>query len=213
MKNTSINTSISISASYCFVVFQLLSCAWLCSHITSAQQASLSFTVSRSLLKLMSIESVMSSNHLIHCHPFSFCLQAFPALESFPEWALCIRWPKDWSFCFSFSISTSNEYSGLISFRIDWCDFLAIQETLKNLLQHHSSKASVLQHSENFTSWISIIIWSLIQNVVNEADITHTHSLFRGFCFKSTTTQVCTVLKLPWKEKNARLAFPSLDWH
>ena len=139
MKNTSINTSISINASYRFVVFQLLSCAWLCSHITSAQQTSLSFTVSRSLLKLMSIESVMSSNHLILCHPFLLPL-IFPSIRVFVnELVLCIRWPKYWSF--SFSISPSNEYSELISFKIDWFDLFAFQGTLKSLLQHYSSKA------------------------------------------------------------------------
>ena len=137
MKNTSINTSISINASYCFVVFQLLSCAWLCSHITAAQQVF--FTVSRSLLKLMSIESVMSSNHLILCHPLLFLPLIFLNIRVFVnELVLCIRWPKYWSF--SFSISPSNKYSGLISFRIDWFDLHAFQGTLKSLLQHHSSK-------------------------------------------------------------------------
>ena len=98
------------------------------------------FTISWNLLRLMSIESVMPSNL------FFFCLQSFPASGSYPsESALCIRWPKYWSF--SFSISPSNEYSGLISFRIDWFDILAIQGALKNLLQHHNSKASILQCS------------------------------------------------------------------
>ena len=113
---------------------------------TAAQQDSLSCTISQSLLKFVSIESVMSSNHLIHCHPFCFCLQSFPALESFPEWALCIRWSKYWSF----SISPSNEYSGLISFRIDWFDRLAVQGTLKSLLQDHNLKASILRLSAFF---------------------------------------------------------------
>ena len=107
---------------------------------TAARQASLSFTNSHSLLKLMSIESVMPSNHLI---PFSSCLQSFPASGSFPiKSVLHIRWPKYWSL--SFSISPSNEYSGLSSFRMDWLDLLAVQGTLKSLLQHHSSKASIL---------------------------------------------------------------------
>ena len=105
-------------------------------------QRSLSITKSQSLLKLMTIESVMPSNHLILCHPL--LLQSFPALGSFQMTALCIRWPNYWSF--SFSISPSNEYSGLISFRTDWFD-LAVQGVLKNLLQNHSSKASILRCS------------------------------------------------------------------
>ena len=111
---------------------------------TAAHQASLS-TNSWSLLKLMSIESVMPSNHLILCHPL-LLPSIFPSIRVFSdESVLCIRWPKYWSF--SFSISPSNEYSGLISFRMDWLDFLAVQGTLKSLLQHHSSKASILRHS------------------------------------------------------------------
>ena len=106
----------------------------------------LSFTFSWSLLKLMFIESEMPSNHLISCHPSSY-LQSFPASGSFPD-LLYIRWPKYWSF--NFNISPSNEYSGLISFRIDWFDLLALQGTLKSLLQHHSLKASVLQCSAFF---------------------------------------------------------------
>ena len=112
----------------------------------TACQASLSITTSRSLLKLMSIESVMPSNHLILCHPLLLLPSIFPSIMVFSdESALRIRWPKDWSF--SFSISPSNEYSGLISFRMDWLDLLAVQWTLKSLLQHHSSKASILRHS------------------------------------------------------------------
>ena len=103
-------------------------------------------TNSRSLLKLMSIESVMPSNHLILCCPLLLLPSIFPSIGVFSnESALQIRWPKDWRF--SFSISPSNEYSGLISFRIDWFDLLDVQGTLKSLLQHHSSKASILQHS------------------------------------------------------------------
>ena len=106
---------------------------------TAAPQASLSFTISGSLLKPMSIESVMSSNHLICCHPLLLLPSVFPSIRVFSnELALQIRWPKYWSF--SFSISPSNEYSGLISFRMDWLDLLAVQGTLKSLLQHHSSK-------------------------------------------------------------------------
>ena len=109
-----------------------------------ACQASLSLTISRSLPKLMSIESVMPSYHLILCHPLLLPPSIFPSIRVFSsESALHIRWPKYWSFSFS----PSNEYSGLISFRMDWFDLLAIQGTLKTLLQHHSSKASVLQHS------------------------------------------------------------------
>ena len=115
---------------------------------TAARQASLSITNSQSLLKLMSIESVMPSNHLILC-PLLFLPSIFPSIRVFSnESVLCIRWPKYWSF--SFNISPSNEYSGLISFRIDWFDLLAAQGTLKILLQHHSSKASILQRSALF---------------------------------------------------------------
>ena len=108
---------------------------------TAACQASLSITISKSLLKLMSAESVMPSNHLILCCPLLLLPSVFPSIRVFSnESALCIRWPKYWSF--SFSLSPSSEYSGLISFRMDWFDLLAIQRTLKSLLQHHSSKAS-----------------------------------------------------------------------
>ena len=113
---------------------------------TAVHQASLFFTISQSLLKLMSIESVMPSNHLIFCHPFLLLPSIFPITGVFSsESALRIRWPKYWSF--SFSISPSNEYSGLISFGIDWLDLLAVQGTLKSLLQHHNLKASILQCS------------------------------------------------------------------
>ena len=115
----------------------------------AAQQASLSFTISWSLLKVMSIESVMPSNHLILCHPLLLLPSIFPNIRVFSsESVLCIRWPKYWSF--SFSISPPNEYSGLISFRIDWFDLLAVQETLKSLLQHHNLKASILQYPAFF---------------------------------------------------------------
>ena len=110
---------------------------------TAARQASLSIANSRSLLKLMSIKSVMASNHLILCHPLLLLSSTFPSIRIFSnESVLCIRRPKDWSF--SFSISPSNEYSGLISFRMDWLDLLAVQKTLKSLLQHYNSKASIL---------------------------------------------------------------------
>ena len=116
---------------------------------TAAHQASLSITNSRSLLKLMSIMLVMPSNLLILCHPLLLLPSIFPRIRVFSnESALRIRWPKYWSF--SFSISPSNEYSGLISFRMDWLDLLAVQGILKSLLQHHSSKASILRRSAFF---------------------------------------------------------------
>ena len=113
---------------------------------TAACQASLSITNSWSLIKLMFAELVMPSNHLILCHPLLLLTSILPSIRVFPnESVLHIRWPKYWSF--SFSISPSNEYSGLISFRIDWLDLLAVQRTLKSLLQHESSKESVLRCS------------------------------------------------------------------
>ena len=123
---------------------QGLSCVRLFGTLwTAALQASLSITNSRSLLKLMSIELVMPSNHLILCRPLLLLPSIFPSIRVFSnESPLRIRWPKYWSF--SFRISPSNEYSGLISFRMDWLDLLAVQGTLKSLLQHHSSKASIL---------------------------------------------------------------------
>ena len=126
---------------------QLLSRVWLFATLwTAACQASLSITNSQNLLKLMSIESMMPSNHLILCCPLLFLPSIFPSIRVFSnESALCIRWPKWWSF--SFSITPSNEYSGLISFRMDWFDLLAVQGTLNSLLQYHSSKASIFQHS------------------------------------------------------------------
>ena len=121
---------------------------------TAAGQASLSITNSQSLLKLMSIELVMPSNHLILCHPLLLLPSVFPSTRVFfNESVLCIRWPKYWSFSFSFS--PFNEYSGLISFRIDWLYLLAVQGTLKSLLQHHSSKASILQCSALFIVQLS----------------------------------------------------------
>ena len=121
---------------------------------TAPYQASLSITNSQSLLKLMSIESVMPSNHLILCRPLLLPPSIFCSIRVFSnESVLCIRWPKYWSF--SFSISPSNEYSGLISFRMDWLDLLAVQGTLKSLLQYHSSKASNLRHSAFFIIQLS----------------------------------------------------------
>ena len=118
----------------------------LCDPMESclACQASLSFTITRSLLKLMSMESVIQSNHPILCHPLLLLPSIFPSIRVFSsELALSIRWPKYWSFSFS----PSNEYSGLLYFRIDWFDLLAVQGTLKSILQDHSSKASILQCS------------------------------------------------------------------
>ena len=113
---------------------------------TAACQASLSITSSRSSLKLMPIESVMPSSHLILCRPLLLLPSIFPSIRVFSnESALCIRWPKYWSF--SFNISPSSEHPGLVSFRMDWLDLLAVQGTLESLLQHHSSKASVLRRS------------------------------------------------------------------
>ena len=123
---------------------QLLSCVQLfATPWTAACQASLSITKSWSLSKLTSIESVMPSNHLIHCHALLLLPSNFPSIRVFSnESAVCIRWPKYWSF--SFNISPSNEHPGLIAFRMDWLHLLAVQGTLKGLLQHHSSKASIL---------------------------------------------------------------------
>ena len=117
---------------------QLFATPW-----TAARQASPSITISQSLLKLMAIESVMPSNHLILCHPLLLLLSIFPSIRVFPnESALCIRWPKYWSF--SFNISPSKEIPGLFSFRMDWLYLLAVQGTPKILLQHHSSKVHIL---------------------------------------------------------------------
>ena len=134
---------------------QLLSCIWLfVTPWTAACQASLSITNSWSLPKLMSIELVIPSNHLILCHPLLLLSSIFPSIKVFAnESVLCIRWPKYWSF--SVNISPSSEYSGLISFRMDWLYLLAVQGTLKSLLQHHSSKASILQCSAFFIVQLS----------------------------------------------------------
>ena len=143
---------------------------------TAAHQASLSFTISCSLLKLMSIKSVMPSNHLILWCPLLLLPSIFPSIRVFSsESALCIRWPKYWSF--SFSIRPSNVHPGLISFRMDWLDLLAVQGTLKSLLQHHSSKASLLQHSVFFivklshpymtTGKIALTRWTFVGKVMS----------------------------------------------
>ena len=159
------------------VVVQLLSHVQLfVTPWTTACQASLSFTISLSLFKLMSIESVMPSNHLILCRPLLLS-SIFPDIRVFSnELALCIRWAKYWSF--SFSTSPSNEYLGLISFRIDWFEFFAIQVTLESLLQHHSSKVSVLQCSVFYIIQLShscmttrktivLTIWTSVRKVMS----------------------------------------------
>ena len=130
------------------------SCLTLCGPWITARQASLSITNSQSSLRLMSIESVMPSSHLILCHPLFLLPPIPPSIRVFSnESTLCMRWPKYWSF--SFSISPSNEHPGLISFRMDWPDLLAVQGTLKSLLQHHTSKASILRRSAFFTVQLS----------------------------------------------------------
>ena len=130
-------------------LLNIVLCSVFVAPWTAARQASLPFTISQGLLKLMSIELVMPSNHLFLCCPL-LLLSIFPSIKAFSnESVFHIRWPKYWSF--SFTISPSNEYSGLISFRIDWFELFAVQETLKTLLQHHSSKASILWWSAFFT--------------------------------------------------------------
>ena len=134
------------------LVSQLLRCVRLfVTPWTAALQNYVSFTISQSLLKLMSIELVIPSNHLILCHSLLLpsILSSIRVFSN--DLSLCIRWPKFWSF--SFSISPFKEYSGLISFRIDWFDFCAVQRTLKSLLQHHSSKASILLCSAFLMVW------------------------------------------------------------
>ena len=134
---------------------QSLSCVQLfVTPWTSAHQTPLSITNSWSLLKLMSTELVMPSNHLILCYPLLLLPSIFPRIRVFSnESVFHLRWPKYWSF--DFSISSSNEYSGLIFFRMDWLDLLAVQGSLKTLLQHHSAKTSILQHSSFFMVQLS----------------------------------------------------------
>ena len=157
---------------------QSLSCVTLSvTPWTAAVLASLSFTNSWSLLKLKSMESVMLSNHLMLCHPLLLLPSLFPSIRVVSnESVLHIRWPKYW--CFSFSIGPSNEYSRLISFRIDWLDLLAVQGTLKSLLQHHSSKASILQCSAFFMvqlshpnmttgKTIALIRWTFVSKIIS----------------------------------------------
>ena len=141
---------------------------------TAACQAPLSSTISQSLLKFMSTESVMLGKHLIFCRPFFLLPSVFPSIRVFSsELSLCIRWPKYWSF----NISPSNEYSGFISFRIDWFDLLAVQRTLKSVLQHHNLKASIFQCSAFFIvqlshlnmttgKTIALSIWTFVSQVI-----------------------------------------------
>ena len=137
---------LGISSVQSFSCVRLFATPWTCSTPGLPVHHQL-----RSSLKLMSIESVMPSKHLILCRPLLLPPSNFPSIRVFSNVsALRIRWPKDWSF--RFNISSSNEYSGLISFRMDWLDLLVVQETLKSLLQHHSSKASILQCSAFFMS-------------------------------------------------------------
>ena len=175
----------------------LLSCSFLSDFATpwtAAHQAPLSFTISQNLLKFTSIESVMPSNHLILCCPLLILPSIFPSIRVFSnESALHIRWPKYWSF--SFSIRPSNEYSGLISFRIDWFDRLAVQGTLKSLFQHYTSKASILQHSAFFTVQLShqymttgkntaLTIWTFVSQVVS----LHFNTLLSSLSFHGTSS-------------------------
>ena len=141
-----------VSSTLTIAVVQTLSHVWLfATPWTAAHQASLSFTISLSLLKLMSAESMMPSNHLVLCLLLLLLPSIFPSIRVFSnELALHIRWPDYWSF--SLSISPSTKYLGLISFRIDWFDLLAVQGTLKSLLQHHSSKASILWLSSSWSN-------------------------------------------------------------
>ena len=152
-----------------FSPVQLLATPWNATH-----QASLSITNSWTLPKLMSIESMMPSNHLILCHSLLLSPSIFPSIKFFSnKLALCIRWPKYWSF--SFNISPSNEYSELFSFRMDWLDLLAVQGTLKSLLQHRSSKASILQCSAFFVvhlymttgKTIALTRWTFVGKVMS----------------------------------------------
>ena len=163
---------ISLIICWCSVAqcVQLFATRW-----TTACQASLSFTICWSLVKLMSIESVMPSNHLVLCCPILPLPPVFPSIRVFSnELALSIMWPKYWSFSFS----SSNEYSRLIFFRIEWFDLLAVQGTLKSLLQHHSSKASILRHSAFFIVQLSypymttgkivtLTIWTFVGKVMS----------------------------------------------
>ena len=148
------SNAINIHCSVQFNSIQSLSHVWLCNPMNCSMPGLPSITNCWSLPKPMSIESVMPSNHLILCYPFLLLPSIFPSIRVFSnESALGIRWPKYWSF--NFNISPFNAYSGLVSFRMDWVDLLAVQGTLKSLLQHYSSKESILQHSAFFRVQLS----------------------------------------------------------
>ena len=151
---------VSIAANAQFSSVQSLSHVWIfATPWIIAHKSSLSITNSQRLFKCMSIETVMPSNHLIFCYPLHLPPSIFPGIRVFSnESLLRIRWPNYWSF--SFNVSPSNEYSGLISFRVDWLDLLAVQGTLKSLFQHHSSKASILWHSAFFIVQLSHPHWT-----------------------------------------------------
>ena len=149
INKTSLSSTVGLSSVQSLSCVRLFVTPWI-----SARQASLSITNSRSSLRLTSIKSVMPSSHLILCHPLFLLPPIPPSIRVFSnESTLCMRWPKYWSF--SFSITPSKEIPGLISFRMDWLDLLAVQGTLKSLLQHHSSKASILRRSTFFTVQLS----------------------------------------------------------
>ena len=171
-----------------FSSVQSLSHVWLfVTPWTAARQVSLSITNSRCLLKLMSVESVMQSKYLILCWPLLLLPSIFPSIRVFSnESVLCIRWPKYWSF--SFIISPSNEYSGLISFRMDWLDLLVVEGTLKSLLQHHSSKASILWCSAFF---IVSLCWedSLEKEMATHSSIPAWRIPWSWDCKESDTTE------------------------
>ena len=171
--------STHVKCQFVVVIVQLLSYIWLfVTPWNAAPQASLFFTISWSLLKFISIESVIISNHLLLCCPLLLLPSIFSSIMvSYSESALLIRWPKYWSF--SFSISPSREYSGLISFRIDWLDLLAVQQilksllqsTLKSLLQHHNSKASILWRSTSFSVQLSHLYMTTGKTITDYMDL------------------------------------------
>ena len=176
---------------------------------TAAHQASLSITNSQSLLKLMFIDSVMPSNHLILCRPFLLLPSIFLSIRVFSnESVLHIRWPKYWSL--SFSISPSNEYSGLTSFRMDWLDLLAVQGTLKSLLQHHSSKASVLWHSIFFIVQFSLNMSANLENpaMATGLEKVNPHPKSQGRAvLKNVQTTISYATKVMVKILHARLQY------
>ena len=194
-----------------YFVFQ--SCPTLCYPIECSTPGFPSFTVSGSLLKLMSIESVMPSNHLILCCPLLLLSSVFPSIRVFPkESAVCTRCPKYRSF--SFSISPSNEYSGLVSFRINWFDLLALQRSLKSLLQHHSSKISILQlfllSSSHPYMTIGKNIALTIQTFVGKV-MSHFHQgalqFLLTFCHKSSSICISEVIDISPSNLDSSVCF------